>query len=62
MLLNDDNYYSFEADKEYFSVSLYKLFKQCEAKAVAKVKGEYRQSNNDAFHLEVMFIALMMGL
>ena len=49
MLLNDDNYYSLEADKEYFSVSLYKLFKQCEAKAAAKVKGEYRQSNNDAF-------------
>lgn len=51
MLLNDDNYYSFEADKEYFSVSLYKLFKQCEAKALAKVRGEYKQADSDAFLL-----------
>lgn len=51
MLISKDNYYSSEADLSTFSVSQYKLFKQCEAKALAKVKGEYRQADNDVFLL-----------
>lgn len=51
MIINKENYYTPEADKEAFSVSQYKLFKQCEAKALAKVNGEYRQAESDAFLL-----------
>lgn len=50
-MINKENYYTPEADLNTFSVSQYKLFKQCEAKALAKVKGEYRQADNDAFLL-----------
>lgn len=50
-MINKENYYTPEADLEAFSVSQYKLFKSCEAKALAKVKGEYRQADNDAFLL-----------
>ena len=49
--ISKENYYTPEADLNTFSVSQYKLFKQCEAKALAKVKGEYRQADNDAFLL-----------
>lgn len=51
MIISKENYYTPEADLNTFSVSQYKLFKQCEAKALAKVKGEYRQADNDAFLL-----------
>lgn len=51
MIINKGNYYTSEADLSTFSVSQYKLFKSCEAKALAKVKGEYRQADNDAFLL-----------
>lgn len=40
--LNQDNYYSTEADRYYFSVSQYKDFMKCEAMALAKIRGEYR--------------------
>lgn len=51
MLISKDNYYSSEADLSTFSVSQYKLFKQCEAKALAKVRGEYKQADSEAFLL-----------
>lgn len=34
MILTPENYFSIEADKEYMSVSQYKNFKTCEAKAI----------------------------
>ena len=40
--LNQDNYYSTEADRYYFSVSQYKDFMKCEAMALAKIRGEYK--------------------
>ena len=40
--LNEDNYYSIEADQNYFSVSQYKDFMKCEAMAMAKIRGEYK--------------------
>ncbi len=43
MNLNDDTYYSQEANKAFFSVSQYKDFCRCEAMALAKIHGEYEQ-------------------
>lgn len=51
MIINKDNYYTSEADSSTFSVSQYKLFKSCEAKALAKVRGEYKQADSEAFLL-----------
>lgn len=49
--ISKENYYASEADLNTFSVSQYKLFKQCEAKALAKIRGEYKQAESDAFLL-----------
>lgn len=48
MMLTDDNYYSNEADREYMSVSMYKLFKKCEKQAMAKLEGVYQFPSNEA--------------
>lgn len=39
MALNNDNYFSSEANKEYMSVSQYKAFVRCEAEALANING-----------------------
>lgn len=41
--LTADNYYSQEQNNRFFSVSQYKDFKKCEAMAIAKLRGEYKQ-------------------
>lgn len=50
--LNDDNYFSLEADRNYLSVSQFKSFlprySGCEAKAMAILKGEYKELDNTA--------------
>lgn len=38
-----ENYYSPEMSQAYFSVSQYKDFMKCEAMALAKIRGDYRQ-------------------
>lgn len=43
LILNDQNYYSQEANKSYWSVSQYKDFMQCESMAMAKLRGEYEE-------------------
>ena len=43
MLLNDSNYYSDEANREFFSVSQFKSFMSCEARAIAELNGEYKR-------------------
>ena len=49
MKLTLDNYFSFEADKEYLSVSQYKAFKNCEFSAHAQyVTGDYERPVTDA--------------
>lgn len=48
MKLNDDTYYSQEANKTFFSVSQYKDFCKCEAMAMAKVHGEFEQKQTKA--------------
>lgn len=40
--LDQNNYYSKEADKDYFSVSQYKDFMKCEAMTLAKIRGDYQ--------------------
>lgn len=49
MLLNNDNYYSQDANKAYFSVSQIKDFMNCEASAIAKLNGIYQPKKSDAF-------------
>lgn len=51
MEINKDNYFSLEADREYFSVSQFKAFRQCEAKTMAKLNGMWSDGTNDAFTL-----------
>lgn len=41
LLLNDENYYSPEANQLYWSVSSYKDFMRCEEAAMARIRGEY---------------------
>ena len=52
MELNEMNYFSHEADMEYFSASQIKSFKKCEAKTMAQLNGLY---------LRDMSTALMVG-
>ena len=48
MLLNPDNYHGLKANKEYWSVSQFKTFRDCEAKGYAEVKGDYQRPSTDA--------------
>ena len=48
MILNNENYYSNEANWEYMSVSQYKQFRKCEAMAMADLKGEWKQPKSTA--------------
>lgn len=41
MEINQENYYSEDANREFFSVSQYKSFASCEARAMAELSGEY---------------------
>ena len=41
MQLNEMNYFSHEADMEYFSASQIKSFKKCEAQTMAALRGDY---------------------
>jgi len=48
MKLNNDNYYSKEADFEYMSYSQFKDFNKCPAMAMAKLNGEYEQEESES--------------
>ena len=54
MKLNNNNYYSDKANQEFISVSQYKdffgtlAFKGCEAQALAKIRGEYKEEPSTA--------------
>ena len=52
MRITNDNYFSLEASREYFSVSQYKTFLDCPARAMAEIRGEYK---------EPMTTALLVG-
>ena len=49
MKLTDTNYHSPEANREYWSVSQFKAFKDCPAAAMASLNGEYTRPMTDAF-------------
>ena len=42
MILTNENYFSQEASTEFFSVSQYKDMKDCPARAIATMRGEYK--------------------
>ena len=48
MVLNEENYFSKQANMEYLSVSQFKDFETCEAAAMAKLKGEWVEEENKA--------------
>jgi len=48
MELNNDNYYSIEAGKHYWSVSQFKAFNKCEACGLAESRGYYERPESDA--------------
>ena len=48
MKLTDDNYFSTEAMKEYWSVSSFKQFCKCPASAIAEMNGEYERETSTA--------------
>ena len=60
MNLNLDNYYSVEANKEYMSVSQFKNFKLCEAKAMYDLENDF-QEEKQAFLEGQLFEALVSG-
>lgn len=43
MKLTENNYFSTQASREYFSVSQFKDFMKCEAMAMATINGEYKR-------------------
>lgn len=61
MILTQQNYFSKEADQEYMSVSQYKLFRECEAKALATIQGQVDATYKDAFLEGQLFEALVSG-
>lgn len=48
MKLTDENYYSTEANRDYWSVSQFKAFNKCEACGLAEMKGLYERPESDA--------------
>lgn len=48
MILTNENYYSIEANREYMSVSQYKDFRECEAMAMAILRGEWEKPKTKA--------------
>ena len=61
MILTKDNYFSKEADMEYMSVSQFKLFNECEAKALATIIGQETSTFKEAFLEGQLFEALVAG-
>ncbi len=61
MILNNKNYFSKEADMEYMSVSQWKLFNECEAKALATINGQEDSTYKEAFLQGQLFEAIVSG-
>ena len=61
MFLDHTNYFSKEADMEYMSVSQFKLFNECEAKALATIKGQEDAISKDSFLEGQLFEELVAG-
>ena len=61
MNLTNENYFSIEADMEYMSVSQWKLFNECEAKALATIQGQEDATYKEAFLEGQLFEELVSG-
>lgn len=61
MILTSENYYNKEVDLEYMSVSQFKLFEECEAKALATIQGQEDATSKVAFLEGQLFEALVSG-
>ena len=48
MTLTNGNYFDTEANKAFWSVSLFKAFDKCEASGLAQVRGQYKRETTDA--------------
>ena len=48
MKLTSSNYHSTDANKEFWSVSLFKAFDKCEASGLAQVRGQYEREMTDS--------------
>ena len=48
MTLTEGNYHSVDANKSYWSASIFKAFDKCEASGLAQVRGLYHQEESDA--------------
>lgn len=48
MKLTNNNYFSQDAAREYWSVSQFKAFNKCEAAGLAEARGEYQREETDA--------------
>ena len=60
MNLTHDNYFSKEAMAYYMSTSQFKAFEQCEARALAELRGDYQQEK-EAFKEGHYFEACITG-
>ena len=61
MQLNELNYYSHDADVEYFSASQIKSFKRCEAATMAQLMGMYRRPESTALAVGQYVDAALTG-
>ena len=61
MIVTDNNYYSFESNKNYFSVSQFKDFMKCPAMAMAKLSGEYDEEYGRALLLGSFVDEMLTG-
>ena len=59
--LNEANYYSPEANQQWFSVSQIKLFMDCESRALAELCGFYQQEPTDALLIGSYVDATLTG-
>lgn len=61
LVLNTENYYTKEVDREYMSCSQYQNFMECEAKALAKLDGRWVDEDSEAFAVGKYFHCYFEG-
>ena len=61
MELTQKNYYTREANEEYFSVSQFKAFQKCEASALAELRGEFSSPYGRALLLGAYVDEMLTG-
>ncbi len=61
MELDENNYYSVESNWKFFSTSQWKEFASCEARAMAKLRGEYIEQQTKALLVGSFFDSLFEG-